>query len=114
MSDRLSIGAWQANESRSWSSVSMNEARKTAGARPVAAHRDAMKLTDTASQTSVNPAGASERQVGRQSADQTPAGGGGKNGAQVTLRIRSVVAMAFSPKGSFARYPRTATKPNRI
>ena len=81
----------------------MNEARKTAGARPVAAYRDAMKLTDTASQTSVGPAGVSERQVGRQSADQTPAGGAEQSGAQVMLRIQSAVNMAFSPKGSFAR-----------
>ena len=81
----------------------MDEARETAGARPVAAYRDAMKLTDTASQISVGPAGVVERRVGFQPADQTPAGGGGKSGAQVTLRIRSVVGMTFSPKGSLVR-----------
>ena len=103
----------------------MNGARTTAGARPVAAYRDAMQRTDTAShlsdvalsdseeaksETAVNPAGVSERQVGRQSADQTPAGGGRQSGAQVTLRIRRVVAMPFSPKGSFARYARCGTE----
>ena len=125
MRDRLSNGAWQANASRSWSAISMNGARTTAGARPVAASRDAMQRADTAShlsdvalsdseeaksETAVNPAGVSERQVGRQSADQTPAGGGRQSGAQVTLRIRRVVAMPFSPKGSFARYARCGTE----
>jgi hypothetical protein len=65
--------------------------------------REAMRLTDTAVQTSVGPAGVAERRVGRQPADQTPAGGGGKNAAQVMLRLRSVVGMAFSPEGSLLR-----------
>ena len=103
MIDRLSNGTWQANETRSRSLVSVDETRESAGTRSMAAHKDAMQLMDAASQTSVGPAGVVERRVGFQPADQTPAGGGGKSGAQVTLRIRSVVGMTFSPKGSLVR-----------
>ena len=103
MSDRLSNGTGQANESRSWSAIPMDEASETAGARSVAAHKDAMKLMDTAARTSVGPAGVTERQVGLQSADQTPAGGAEQSVAQVMLRVRSAVNRTFPPKGSFAR-----------
>ena len=72
-----------------------------------------MRLADTAShlsdvavqaksETSVGPAGVPERWVEFRPADQTPAGEGGKSGAQAMLRIRSVVGVAFPPKGSFA------------
>jgi hypothetical protein len=77
--------------------------RLSEGISLAATYREAMRLTDTVAQISVGPAGVAERRVGRQPADQTPAGGGGKHAAQVMLRIRSVVGMTFSPEGSLLR-----------
>ena len=114
MSDRLSIGAGRTNASGSRSAGFAGRARENAGAGSAAACKDAMRLMDTASllsgvalqakpETSVGPAGVPERQVGRHPADQTPAGRGGKSGAQVMLRVRSAVRIAFPPEGSLVR-----------
>ena len=110
---QLSNGAGRANGPRSWNLVSMGEVRTQAGAGSVAACRDALKRMDTAAQISVGPAGVAERWIGLQSADQTPAGGGGESAAQVQLRSLSVVGMAFSPKGSFTRTTGTAAQAKR-
>ena len=74
MSDRLSDGTWWANESYSRRAVAVDAASETAGVSLAATHKGAMRLTDTAAQTSGGPAGVPERQVGFQPTVQTPAG----------------------------------------
>ena len=103
MRDRRSNERWQTNGSRAWSSISVNEAREDAGGRSAAAHRDALKRLDAHGEVLSAPAGVSERRVGFQFADQTPAGGArrspageaGRAGrAMLTLRSASGVRSA--------------------
>ena len=99
MSDRLSNGAERANEPRSWYASAVDGAKDPACDGQAAARKDAMRPADTASKTSVNPAGVPERQVDCQPAERAPAGAGGLSDAQVRPRMRSAVGMAFPPEG---------------
>ena len=125
MSDRRSKGAWRTNESGLRSTGSADGTSENAGPASAAACKDAMRPADTAShmsgvavqakpETSVGPAGVPEKRVEFQPADQTPAGRGGKRGAQATLRIRSAVGIALPPKGPLTPDVETGSKPKRI